>query len=177
MGGRSAPSGSTPHGRSGCIIGSLKGGVVLNTTLKHGWFTEHRSWEDFCSAGLGILIVLSPVLVGENPATSVAISAGLVVVVITRLALQEVMSLQRREEVLQLRCGLGVIVSCSALWLSCWPCWSFGRTVSGASRLGDNAALLDVACQAARPQLLPRRRNLKSGRMAATLRQRPPGFV
>ena len=83
----------------------------MNTTLKHGWFTEHRSWEDFCSAGLGILIVLSPVLVGENPATSVAISAGLVGVVITMLALLEVMSLQRWEEVLELLCGLWVIVS------------------------------------------------------------------
>ena len=83
----------------------------MNTTVKHGWFTEHRNWEDFCSAGLGVLIVLSPVLAGTEPATIVYISAGLVGVTITMLALLEIMSLQRWEEVLELLCGLWIVVS------------------------------------------------------------------
>ena len=83
----------------------------MNTTVKHNWFTEHRGWEDFGSAGLGILILLSPILAGTETATVVFISAGLIGVVITMLALLEILSLQRWEEVLELLCGLWVIVS------------------------------------------------------------------
>ncbi len=83
----------------------------MNTTIRHGWFTEHRGWEDFCSAGLGILILLSPILVGAEATTAITISAGLVGVVITMLALLEIMSLQRWEEVLELLCGLWVVIS------------------------------------------------------------------
>lgn len=83
----------------------------MNTTIGHGWFTEHRGWEDFCSAGLGILILLSPILVGAEATTAITISAGLVGVVITMLALLEIMSLQRWEEVLELLCGLWVVIS------------------------------------------------------------------
>ncbi len=83
----------------------------MNTTIRHGWFTEHRGWEDFCSAGLGVLILLSPILVGAEATTAITISAGLVGVVITMLALLEIMSLQRWEEVLELLCGLWVVIS------------------------------------------------------------------
>ncbi len=83
----------------------------MNTTIGHGWFTEHRGWEDFCSAGLGVLILLSPILVGAEATTAITISAGLVGVVITMLALLEIMSLQRWEEVLELLCGLWVVIS------------------------------------------------------------------
>ncbi len=83
----------------------------MNTTIRQGWFTEHRGWEDFCSAGLGVLILLSPILVGAEATTAITISAGLVGVVITMLALLEIMSLQRWEEVLELLCGLWVVIS------------------------------------------------------------------
>jgi len=83
----------------------------MNTSVKHGWFTEHRGWEDFCSAGCGVLIVLSPALVAGETAGAVSISAGLAGVLITMLALLEIMSLQRWEEVLELACGLWVAVS------------------------------------------------------------------
>ncbi|GAB4391472.1 MAG: SPW repeat protein [Kiloniellaceae bacterium] len=83
----------------------------MNTTVKHRWFTEHRGWEDFCSAALGVLILLSPVLLGAEVSPAVSISAGLVGVLITSLALLEIMSLQRWEEVLELACGLWVALS------------------------------------------------------------------
>lgn len=83
----------------------------MNTSVKHGWFTEHRGWEDFCSAGCGVLIVLSPLLTPGEVTAAAIISAGLVGVVITMLALLETMQLQRWEEVLELACGLWVVVS------------------------------------------------------------------
>jgi len=84
---------------------------VKNTPVKHGWFTEHRGWEDFCSAALGVLIVLSPALAGTEATTAATISAGLVGVIIIALALLEIMALQRWEEVLELACGLWIVVS------------------------------------------------------------------
>jgi hypothetical protein len=83
----------------------------MNTSVKHGWFTEHRGWEDFCSAGCGVLTVLSPLLAPEAVTTAAAVSAGLVGVLIAMLALLEIMQLQRWEEVLELACGLWVVVS------------------------------------------------------------------
>jgi len=83
----------------------------MNTSLKFGWITQHRGWEDFCSAGIGLLIVLSPTLVGAGASDAVFISAGLAGVLITMLALLEIMSLQRWEEVLELACGLWVVLS------------------------------------------------------------------
>ncbi len=78
---------------------------------KYGWFTEHRSWEDYLSAAIGVLIVLSPAMAGAEVGTTVTISIGFVGVMITMLALLEVMAIQRWEEVLELICGAWVIVS------------------------------------------------------------------
>ena len=78
---------------------------------KYGWFTEHRSWEDYLSAAIGVLIVLSPVMAAADVGTTVTISIGFVGVMITMLALLEVMAIQRWEEVLELICGAWVIVS------------------------------------------------------------------
>ena len=51
----------------------------MNTSVKQSWFTEHRGWEDFCSAGLGVLILLSPGLLSANVGTAIVISTGLTV--------------------------------------------------------------------------------------------------
>jgi len=83
----------------------------MNTSVAKGWFTEHRHWEDLCSAGIGVLIVLSPIVAGADVGIAAAISAGLTGVIITMIALLEIMSLQRWEEVLELACGLWVVVS------------------------------------------------------------------
>lgn len=81
------------------------------TSSKHDWFTEHRGWEDFCSAGLGVLIVLSPVLNNAEPSVAISISAGLAGVLITMVALLEVMALRRWEEVIELVAGGWIAVA------------------------------------------------------------------
>ena len=84
----------------------------MNTSAKKAWFSEHRRWEDACSAGLGVLIVLSPALVSSaNMGPAVLISTGLAGVLITMVALLEIMSLERWEEVLELGYG-GVLRTC-----------------------------------------------------------------
>ncbi|WP_299395003.1 SPW repeat protein [Pelagibius sp.] len=83
----------------------------MNASVKKSWITEHRGWEDFCSAGLGLLIVLSPILVGTEASVAVAISTGLVGVLITMVALLELMSLQRWEEAFELVCGLWIVAA------------------------------------------------------------------
>lgn len=88
----------------------------MNTSAKKAWFTEHRRWEDACSAGLGVLIVLSPALVSSaNMGPAVLISTGLAGVLITMVALLEIMSLERWEEVLELVCGAWVVAAPFAL--------------------------------------------------------------
>ena len=87
----------------------------MNTSVEKNWFTEHRRWEDFCSAGFGVLIVLSPSLAGSAVTPAIAISTGLAGVLITMIALLEVMSLQRWEEALELVCGAWVVAAPFAL--------------------------------------------------------------
>ena len=86
----------------------------MATTIHTGWFTEHRGWEDFCSAAFGVLIVLSPALAGVGE-TAIALNAGLFGVVIMALALLEVVSLRRWEEILELLCGVWIVASPFAL--------------------------------------------------------------
>ncbi len=80
-------------------------------SLGHSWIAEHRRWEDFLSAAIGVLVVLSPSLAAGNAATAVTISTGFVGVMIVALAMLELMSLERWEEVLELICGAWVIAS------------------------------------------------------------------
>lgn len=84
----------------------------MNTSVeKTGWFTQHRSWEDFCSAGLGVLVVLSTGLAGQDVGTAVAVSTGLTGVLIVMIALLELMEFQRWEEVAELVCGAWLAAS------------------------------------------------------------------
>lgn len=83
----------------------------MNTSVQKGWFTRHRSWEDYCLAGLGVLIVLSPILEVPEVGTAVAISTGLAGILIAMIALLEVMALERWEEGLELACGVWIVAS------------------------------------------------------------------
>jgi hypothetical protein len=78
---------------------------------RKSWLAEHRGWEDVVSACLGVLIILSPVVADIDPGVAIFISAGLAGTLITMLALLELMSLERWEELLELACGLWVVVS------------------------------------------------------------------
>jgi uncharacterized membrane protein len=81
----------------------------MENLAHHSWFTEHRGWEDFCSALFGGLIVLSPII--ADTTTIVTVNAGIFGVFIVGLALVEFMSLQRWEEVLELACGGWIMAS------------------------------------------------------------------
>ena len=83
----------------------------MNTSVRKSWFKEHRRWEDFSSAALGVIILLSPVLFGADVSPAVAISTGLAGVLITTIALLEILSLQRWDEVLEVICGAWVIAA------------------------------------------------------------------
>jgi hypothetical protein len=78
---------------------------------RKSWLAGHRGWEDVVSACLGALIILSPVVADIDPGVAVFISAGLAGTLIIMLALLELMSLERWEELLELACGLWVVVS------------------------------------------------------------------
>jgi len=81
----------------------------MDNIAKHSWFSEHRGWEDICSALFGGLIILSPVV--SDTSAMIAINTRLFGVLIVGLAMLELMSLQRWEEILELACGGWIIVS------------------------------------------------------------------
>ena len=81
----------------------------MDNLAKHSWFSEHRGWEDICSALFGGLILLSPVV--SDASTIIAVNAGLFGVLIVGLAMLELVSLQRWEEILELACGGWIIAS------------------------------------------------------------------
>lgn len=81
----------------------------MDNLAKHSWFSEHRRWEDICSALFGGLILLSPVV--SDTSAMIAINAGLFGVLIVGLAMLELMSLQRWEEILEFVCGGWIIAS------------------------------------------------------------------
>jgi len=87
--------------------------AITHTTgsEQRGWLTRHRGWEDVCSAILGVLIVLSPALAGAEAGVALTISAGLAGLIITMLALLELLSLERWEELLELAAGLWMVLS------------------------------------------------------------------
>jgi len=87
--------------------------AITHTTgsEKRSWLTRHRGWEDVCSAILGVLIVLSPALAGAEAGVALTISAGLAGLIITMLALLELLSLERWEELLELAAGLWMVLS------------------------------------------------------------------
>jgi len=81
----------------------------MDNTAQHSLFSEHRGWEDICSALFGGLILLSPIV--SDVSVMIAVNTGLFGVLIAGLAMLELMSLQRWEEILELACGGWIIAS------------------------------------------------------------------
>ncbi|HEY9816663.1 MAG TPA: SPW repeat protein [Candidatus Obscuribacterales bacterium] len=75
------------------------------------WMSEHRGWEDFASAGAGVLLLFSPLAIGSFDNPAVAINSGIFGVLIAAIALIERDALQRWEELLEGLCGVWVIAS------------------------------------------------------------------
>lgn len=80
-------------------------------TFDSGLVTQHRGWEDLFSAACGVLIILSPALAYGDVGVAVFIATGFVGVVITMLAMLELMAHQRWEELAELACGLWIVLS------------------------------------------------------------------
>ena len=112
-----------------------------------GIFNIHRTWEDWVSMVLGVLIGLSPWLAGQQGDQIVIWNVVIVGALVVALAALELAGLQRWEESGEIVCGLWLIVSpfifaspkrgrsdigISSLVRSslCWRWWSFGRTGS-----------------------------------------------
>ena len=75
----------------------------------------HRRWEDILSMILGAAILISPMFV-ENALTPAVVAAtALVGAAIVLLAALEQLSLRRWEEILELACGVWVMVAPFAL--------------------------------------------------------------
>jgi SPW repeat len=74
-------------------------------------FDVHRTWEDWSGILLGVLVGLSPWLVGQEGDQSVMWNAMLVGVLVLSLAALELVDLHRWEEVGEIACGAWLIAS------------------------------------------------------------------
>ncbi len=74
-------------------------------------FDVHRTWEDWIGIFLGVLIGMSPWLVGQQVDQSVMWNAMLVGVLVLSLAAVELVDLHRWEESGEIVCGVWLIAS------------------------------------------------------------------
>ena len=74
-------------------------------------FNVHRTWEDWVGIVLGLLIVLSPMLAGQQDNQVMMWNAMLIGVLVLALAAFELVDLHRWEEVGEIACGLWLIAS------------------------------------------------------------------
>jgi hypothetical protein len=74
-------------------------------------FNVHRSWEDWVSMLIGVLIVISPWLAEQQHDQAVNWNAALVGALVLGLAQLEYVSLQLWEEIGEIACGLWLIAS------------------------------------------------------------------
>jgi ABC-type branched-subunit amino acid transport system permease subunit len=81
----------------------------------------HRHWEDWCSMGIGAVILLSPIIGQTVEFPYVTLNAVMVGVVVMLLAWLELILLETWEEYLEFAAGL---------WLAASP-WVFGYSDLG----------------------------------------------
>ena len=89
-----------------------------------GFFNVHRSWEDWISMLVGVLIGLSPWLTGQQDNPAILGNALLVGLLVFGFAQLTYVSQLRWEEIGEIACGL---------WLIASP-FTFGYAESGALR-------------------------------------------
>ena len=75
------------------------------------FFNVHRSWEDWLSMLVGVLIAFSPWLAGQPDNAAVLGNALLVGLLVFGLAELTYVSLTRWEEIGEIACGLWLIAS------------------------------------------------------------------
>jgi SPW repeat len=74
-------------------------------------FNVHYIWEDCVSMVLGVLIVLTAWIVGDEGSQTVAANAVIVGILVLVLGACEFLDLRRWEECLEAACGLWLIAS------------------------------------------------------------------
>lgn len=75
------------------------------------FFRTHRSWEDWLSIALGLVIMLAPWIVKETSHQGAVVNAALSGIAILVLAELDLLNYRRWTEVAQLLCGGWVAVS------------------------------------------------------------------
>jgi ABC-type branched-subunit amino acid transport system permease subunit len=88
------------------------------------FFNIHRSWEDWVSMLMGVVIGLSPWLAGQQDNPAILANALLFGLLVFAFAQLTYVSLRRWEEIGEIACGL---------WLIASP-FTFGYAESGALR-------------------------------------------
>jgi SPW repeat len=74
-------------------------------------FNVHYIWEDCLSMVLGVLIVLTAWIVGDDGSQTAAANAVIVGILVLALGASEFLDLRRWEESLEVACGLWLIAS------------------------------------------------------------------
>ncbi len=72
---------------------------------------SHRSWEDWLSIGLGLVIMLAPWIVNEISNQAAVVNAAVAGIVIVLLAELDLVKFRRWAEVSQIVCGIWVVAS------------------------------------------------------------------
>ena len=78
---------------------------------KSKFLSEHRTWEDVAGMFLGLIVMLSPWIVGQTTSGSATTNGGVIGFFLVLLAGFEMSRLHRWEEIATLVCGLWLIVS------------------------------------------------------------------
>ena len=73
--------------------------------------TTHRAWEDWLSAGLGLVVGVTPWLVGETSDENVVLNAAQLGLLILGLATFGLVRPNRWEDIGQLACGMWLTAS------------------------------------------------------------------
>jgi hypothetical protein len=89
---------------------AAEGASVKEETMAE-LFKVHRTWEDWVSIALGVLVGLSPWLAGEQGDAAVNWNAVILGALVIALGALELSGLQRWEEAVEIACGLWLIVS------------------------------------------------------------------
>lgn len=85
----------------------------MATIHEQSWYnlTKHRRWEDLASLAIGLVVLLAPMIIQETHEARVYFSAGFAGCMIAALALLEMVSLRRWEELLEMAFGLWLAIS------------------------------------------------------------------
>jgi SPW repeat len=75
------------------------------------FFNVHRSWEDWCSLGLGLLILLSPMIAQTSESPYMALNAVVIGLLLMLFGWSELMLIEAWEEYLELVLGLWLVAS------------------------------------------------------------------